>query len=76
MGNITFYNLVMTFKNDAGKNSQITIKNVKSDVTPEQVKAAMTAIVTNNIFRTPLGNLVSSHSAELVAQTTTGIKLA
>ncbi|MGL4452113.1 MAG: DUF2922 domain-containing protein [Sarcina sp.] len=69
-------NLVMTFKNESGKNSQITLKNVKSDVTSEQVKAAMVAIVENNIFLTPLGELVAPHTAELVAQSTTDIKLA
>lgn len=76
MKTVALYNLVMTFKNESGKNSQITLKNVKADVTPEQVKAAMSAIVTSNIFLTPLGDLVASHSAELVAQSTTGIDLA
>ena len=71
----THYNLVMTFKNKAGKNSQITLKNVRSNITPEEVKTAMTAIVDTNIFLTPLGNIVSSHSAELIGQTITGISL-
>ncbi|MGL4656593.1 MAG: DUF2922 domain-containing protein [Sarcina sp.] len=76
METITLYNLVMTFKNEAGKNSQITLKNVKADITAQEVKTAMDAIVTSNIFMTPLGSIKSAHSAELIGQTTTGINLA
>ena len=43
--NGTLYNLVMTFKNESNKNSQITIKNVRDDITSEEAKAAMAVIV-------------------------------
>ncbi|MGL4762747.1 MAG: DUF2922 domain-containing protein [Sarcina sp.] len=76
MNNVTFYNLIMTFKNESNKNSQITLKNVREDITAAEAKAAMNAIVSSNIFLTPLGNLVAIQSAELVAQTTTGLSLA
>ncbi|WP_297518775.1 DUF2922 domain-containing protein [uncultured Clostridium sp.] len=74
--NGTLYNLVMTFKNESNKNSQITIKNVRDDITSEEAKAAMAVIVSSNIFLTPLGNLTAPHSAELIAQTTTALNLA
>ena len=75
MDMLTLYTLVMTFKNEAGKNSNITLKNVKSNITPEEVKTAMTTIIDSNIFLTPLGDIISTHSAELIGQTTTGISL-
>ena len=75
MDMLTLYTLVMTFKNEAGKNSNITLKNVKSNINPEEVKSAMTAIVDSNIFLTPLGDIVSAHSAEVIGQTITGINL-
>ena len=76
MDNVTFYNLVMTFKNESGKNSQITLKNVRADITAAEAKTTMATILASNIFLTPQGNLVAVQSAELVAQTTTELGLA
>ena len=60
------FNLVMTFLNASGKNSTITLKNVKPALTKEEIQTAMDAVITNNIFETPLGDLVSVKSAVIV----------
>lgn len=64
-------NLVMTFKNEGGKNSTLTVKNVKADLSKETIQAAMEAILENNVFVTPLGDLKTIISAELVEKTVT-----
>ncbi|MGL5634234.1 MAG: DUF2922 domain-containing protein [Sarcina sp.] len=71
----TIYTLSMTFKNEAGKNSVITLKNVKPDITNEQVQNAMDTIVASNLFITPLGNIVSAVSADLVEKAVTEFEL-
>ena len=60
------FNLVMTFLNASGKNSTITLKNVKPALTKEEIQTAMDAVITNNIFETPLGDLVAIKSAVIV----------
>lgn len=72
----TIYTLTMTFKNEAGKNSILTLKNVKPDITNEQVQAAMNVIVASNLFVTPLGDIVSAVSADLVEKAVTEFELA
>lgn len=64
-------NLVMSFKNAGGKTSTITLKNVRADLTKLEIEAAMNIILENNIFVTPLGDLVSSQGAELVEKIVT-----
>ena len=51
------FNLVMTFLNASDKSSTITLKNVKPDLTAEEIRTAMTVVLDNNIFDTPLGDL-------------------
>ena len=60
------FNLEMTFLNASGKNSTITLKNVKPDLTKAEIQTAMEVVIINNIFETPLGDLVSVKSAVIV----------
>ena len=60
------FNLVMTFLNASGKNSTITLKNVKPALTKAEIQTAMDAVIANNIFETPLGDLVAVKSAVIV----------
>ena len=60
------FNLVMTFLNASDKSSTITLKNVKPDLTAEEIRTAMTVVLDNNIFDTPLGDLKLIKSAVIV----------
>ena len=51
------FNFVMTFLNASDKSSTITRKNVKPDLTAEEIRTAMIVVLDNNIFDTPLGDL-------------------
>ena len=60
------FNLVMTFLNASDKSSTITRKNVKPDLTAEEIRTAMIVVLDNNIFDTPLGDLKLIKSAVIV----------
>ncbi|MGL4453687.1 MAG: DUF2922 domain-containing protein [Sarcina sp.] len=68
------YVLKMNFKNEEGKQSTITLKNIKESLDAEAVEAAMDSIVNQNIFSSAGGNLVSKVDAEIVETTVTPVK--
>ena len=55
--------LVMNFLTEEGKKGSIKISNVKEDITDQEVKTAMDAIVAKNIFDTKNGDLKVVDSA-------------
>ncbi|HBC96345.1 MAG TPA: DUF2922 domain-containing protein [Clostridium sp.] len=55
--------LVMNFLTEEGKKASIKISNVKEDITDQEVKTAMDAIVAKNIFDTKNGDLKVVDSA-------------
>lgn len=61
------FNLVLTFKTTSGSNANLTINDVDSDLEQEDVGKLMDLIITNNIFMTKSGELVSKVSAKLIA---------
>lgn len=63
------YVLKMNFKNEEGKQSSITIKNIKENLAKADVDAAMNAIVANDIFSSAGGSLISIIDAEIVETT-------
>ncbi|MFR5264994.1 DUF2922 domain-containing protein [Clostridium sp.] len=63
------YVLKMNFKNEEGKQSSITIKNIKENLEKTDVDAAMNAIVANDIFSSAGGSLVSIIDAEIIETT-------
>lgn len=63
------YVLKMNFKNEEGKQSSVTIKNIKENLAKADVDAAMNAIVANDIFSSAGGSLVSIIDAEIVETT-------
>lgn len=58
--------LELLFTNQEGKTAKISIDNPKEPVDLVQVKAAMTAIISANVFMTNGGGFVSSKGARLV----------
>lgn len=58
--------LVMNFLNEAGQKNSIKILNIKDGITDAEAKAAMEAIITNNIFQTKGGDLKSIDSAHIL----------
>ena len=63
--------LVMTFKNEVGKEVSISIEDPKDDLTEQQIKTAMELIVEKNIFKKKNYGFVSAVKAEVVNTQTT-----
>ena len=67
--------LVMSFKNAGGSITKITLKNIKEDVTEEEVQNLMDSILTSNIFISKGGDLVSKVKGEIVEKTTESFEM-
>lgn len=67
--------LVLSFKNAGGSITKITLKNIKEDVTEEEVQNLMEKIVTANIFDSKGGDLVSKVKGEIVEKTTESFEM-
>ncbi len=61
------YRLEMTFKNNEGRTSKISVDNAKSDITEFQVNEVMNTILDRNIFTSGGGDLVEKAKAELIS---------
>ena len=68
--------LVMTFKNEDGKESTVTLKQVKEGITQAEIEAAMDIIISTDIFTSTGGNLVSKVKAQVIDKVTDEYKLA
>lgn len=58
--------LVMTFKNQDGKDTVITLKQVRSDIEEAEIQEAMDLAISTDIFSSTGGSLVSKVKAQLV----------
>ncbi len=61
--------LQMTFVNQAGTRTTISLDNPKDTLTQAEVVAAMDQIITKNIFNTSGGDLVAKYSAQIIDRT-------
>ena len=68
--------LVMTFKNEDGKDTVVTLKQIKPDITDEEVKAAMDLIISTNLFVSTGGDLVSKVKAQIIDKTVDELEIA
>ena len=68
--------LVMTFKNTAGSNTNISLKGIRDNLSETEINAAMDAILTNNAFYSTGGDLVSKVKADIVDTNTSSFQLA
>lgn len=69
------YTLNMVFNTTGGKKTTFSITDVNSAVTPAEVNSLMNTILTENIFTTSSGDLVSKASASIVAKTVTDVAM-
>ena len=68
--------LVMTFKNTAGDNTNISLKGIRSNLTEAEINTAMDAIIANNAFYSTGGDLVSKVKADIVDTNTSSFQYA
>ncbi len=59
-------NLELMFKNAAGKNAKISVKDPKEDLSTEEVQTILDNIIEKNVFTTTGGDLVEIVGARLV----------
>ncbi|SHI97134.1 DUF2922 domain-containing protein [Clostridium intestinale] len=60
------YSLVLTFLTKSGEKVNLTIADVRNDLTNEEISAAVVVILRENILLTKKGDdLVAFHSAKL-----------
>jgi hypothetical protein len=62
--------LEMTFRNELGRSTKISVDYVKDDVTKEQVRTVMQSIIDKNIFKTENGELKEIDGADIVSTNT------
>lgn len=65
--------LIMTFKTDEGKTTDISIRNADPTLESTQVKSVMQLIIDSNLFVSAAGSLIAIHSAQIVEKTNTGL---
>jgi hypothetical protein len=63
--------LIMTFLNEEGSRSSITISGVKDGVTEAEVAAAMDVIIAANVFDSAGGDLISKQGAQITERNVT-----
>jgi hypothetical protein len=67
------YSLSMTFINTAGDKVSMTISGVKDSLAKAEVTALMDTIISNDVFTSKGGALVSKYDAQLTQRQTTKI---
>ena len=69
------YTLNMVFLTTGAKKTTFAITGVKSTLTETEVNTLMNSMLTENIFSTTSGDLVSKSSATIVAKTVTEVTM-
>jgi hypothetical protein len=67
--------LVMTFLNQEGSRTSITLPAVKDNITEAEVELAMDAVIAKNVFFTSGGSLVTRHSAQITERNVTALEV-
>jgi hypothetical protein len=63
--------LVMTFLNQEGSRTSLTLPAVRDDITEAEVITAMDSVIAANVFYSAGGNLVTKHSAQITERVVT-----
>ena len=64
--------LVMTFKNEGGKNVNLSLRGIKDTLTDSEIKSAMDTIIAKDLFISSGGKLIEKVDAQIVTKDTTG----
>lgn len=62
--------LVMTFKNEGGKNVNLSLRGIKETLTEADIKAAMDTIIARDLFISSGGKLIEKVDAQVVTKDT------
>jgi len=65
--------LLMTFLNEEGTKTSITLSGIRDDLTQAEVSAAMDVIIAKNIFQSSGGNLVAKYAAQITERSVTAL---
>ncbi|WP_139904804.1 DUF2922 domain-containing protein [Clostridium thermarum] len=65
------FSVQMTFVNEVGDKVNLTLGNIRPDVTQAEVRDLMDAIIAENIFFSPGGDYKTKYSAQLVQRQVT-----
>lgn len=65
--------LVMTFLNEEGTKTSISLAGIKDGLTQAEVSSAMDVIITKNIFQSSGGNLVAKNAAQITERNVTNL---
>lgn len=63
--------LLMTFINEEGAKSSISLSGIKDDLSQTDVAAAMDVVIAKNIFQSKGGNLKSKSAAQITERNVT-----
>ena len=69
------YTLTMTFLTEIGEKANISISEVRNDITETEAFALMDTIIASDIFTSKKGDLVSKYSAYLTQRQVTKFDL-
>lgn len=68
-------NLVMTFKDQSRKKTNITVRAIKENLLETDINGVMDKIIEKNIFLSNGGKLVEKVEAKIVTRSTDSIKI-
>jgi hypothetical protein len=67
--------LVMTFINQLGQRTILTLPDIREDLTEQEVSVVMDSIVSRNIFESAGGDLIAKHSAQITEKQITALEV-
>ncbi|MBL4935014.1 DUF2922 domain-containing protein [Clostridium sp. YIM B02515] len=65
--------LIMTFLNEEGTRANVTLPDVKDNISQQEVSVVMDTIIAGNIFSSTGGNLIAKHSAQITERNVTDL---
>jgi len=67
--------LIMTFLNEEGTRANVTLPDVKDNITQQEVSVVMDTIIAGNIFSSSGGDLIAKHSAQITERNVTDLEV-
>jgi len=67
--------LIMTFLNEEGTRANVTLPDVKDNISQQEVSVVMDTIIAGNIFSSSGGDLIAKHSAQITERNVTDLEV-